>query len=61
MNICHECKNGKYKFGFICLDSCEPGYYENNTTMACESCDPSCVDCTTSAVACTACNDGYYL
>lgn len=43
-----------------CSNPCQPGFYLEAETSSCQSCQPSCLICT-SSVDCYQCMTGYYL
>ncbi|KAJ8402031.1 hypothetical protein AAFF_G00372660 [Aldrovandia affinis] len=43
-----------------CVETCQPSYYGNTSTGACERCDPSCGECSGAGDArCLSCRDGH--
>lgn len=42
-----------------CVANCPVGYFNNNTALTCDLCDPTCSACSTTSTFCTTCVTGY--
>ncbi|KAL4479152.1 hypothetical protein ABPG72_008982 [Tetrahymena utriculariae] len=53
-NTCNICVNKKVIYDGSCLDTCPPGYYQNDA-LICQKCNPLCKTCQSSKDNCTSC------
>ena len=57
---CWTCNTGYFLYFWMCLTSCPPGYFADNTTMRCKACPASCKLCYSSS-NCSVCQVNYTL
>ena len=59
---CKRCLSAHYLLNTTaCLTTCPDGYMENNKTMTCDLCDPTCQTCDVNINNCTSCYSPYVL
>ncbi len=58
---CITCETPRLLYNKICVETCPPGFWGDNSDPICKMCQSPCKNCHSSSNTCTSCIENYFL